>query len=163
MSFVTVRVTTYLRTGEDVFIPFSEAPERPPEASGDIEGSVELTVDETAVLAKETWDAVDLLWVFLCRLVADFVATGDAVTGYPDQDIEIGLRRIGRPGWVLISCGPTGRDAVRAAAPERDLLEALLAGAEEFFAQLENVAPARPSYTEALETIRAAVGSHPPR
>lgn len=157
---MTVRVTTYLRTADDAFIPFSEAPERPPEASGDIEGSVELTVDGTAVLAKETWDAVDLLWVFLCRLVEDFAANGSATTGYPDQPIEIGLRRIGRPGWVVVSCGaPRGAPAVRVAAEERELLDALLAGAEEFFARLDRIAPARPSYSEALDVIRHAVRS----
>jgi hypothetical protein len=156
---VTIRVVTYLRTAEGSFIPFSEAPARPPETPGDIEGSVELTVDGTAVLTKETWDAVDLLWIFLCRLVKEFVDTGSATTSYPEQQVEIGLRRISRPGWALVSRGTTDHEpAVRAAAPERELLASLLHGAEEFFARLDEVAPPRPSYAEALRVIRAAIG-----
>ncbi len=77
-------------------------------------------------------DDIYALWEAVTETLAEYMEQGEAVCGFPDQPLELTLKRL-TAGNLLYVLGST-----RLAVSEEEFLTAMLAGAMEFFTWTEN-------------------------
>ncbi|WP_372671647.1 hypothetical protein [Amycolatopsis kentuckyensis] len=99
--------------------------------SADLTGVIELTVGQVPLLGP-TWESdIELLWLSLADLVAQYRDHGHAQGGFPDQPADITLEPV-PPELIRITVAG-GEYRQTAVTVEEKLLSALAAGGVEFF------------------------------
>lgn len=116
-----------------------------------IEGAVELTIDDIAMLTRAQVDYVDQLWAYLVNGLDEVVAGRTFTTCFPDMPIEIALRPEGAHVTMSVT---SKRSSATATTSLADLLAAMIPAARTFFARIGPLAPSNaPSYEYVLETL----------
>ncbi|UOX87674.1 hypothetical protein MUY14_39140 [Amycolatopsis sp. FBCC-B4732] len=131
------RVRTVLDFGKRDFrfVDVLDCTELPPKRGvDDPGGAILLTVNGVVLLDEDLYSSIELLWIFVAQLVADYRQDGRAVMSFPDQSIEISLDPVpGKQLRITVAGGELRRTSV---AGEEELLSAITVGGVEFFEKL---------------------------
>lgn len=124
-----IRIANYLRVGPDDFVPFEMVDEVSAELDL-VEGALEMVIDGRVVVDTRHWDYIFPLWAYLAEALCEFRATGVGSLRFPDQPIDIGLRRV--PEGVTVSVRGDGVDRA-AVVSEPEFVQAVRARGANFF------------------------------
>ena len=135
-----VTVRSYLRRKDGSFQPVEEVTRRPSGPDYDIEGAVELTVNGTQLIGQQEWDYVVLLWASIINALEELCLTGAGRAGFPDQPLNL-VFQWQDPQRVLVRYVEGRQELRRATAAREELLAALCAAGERFFARMAELRP----------------------
>ncbi|MFJ9818286.1 hypothetical protein ACIRU3_24060 [Streptomyces sp. NPDC101151] len=119
------------------FIPFGDVAEVQEDIDL-VEGVLEVEIDGISLIKKSEWDYVFPLWCYLSDAVKGLRGTGFAAFQFPDQPIEVSLRRIGQDVEL---CVQVGKSESKAIVAELEFLAAVRARGDEFFRQSLRLSP----------------------
>jgi hypothetical protein len=119
-------IRTLVREGEQ-FVAIEGA--RVPSDAARVDGAIELVVDGLELVTREAWGDVVALWRAVLDGLEDFAVTGAAVIEFPEQPIELRLRR-SRAGGMTVEVDDG--EPRRAAVDEAEFLAAALEAARRF-------------------------------
>ena len=106
------------------------------EAAGEVpdiwrmEGAIELTVGDVAVLGVRHWDVIVPLWANLATALSELRGVGAGSLQFPDQNVEVALTRTSDGVRVSVRGDGSGTEVV---AGEPEFVQAVRARGAEFF------------------------------
>lgn len=110
-----------------------------------IEGAVELTIGGKPVVTQEMWDDIDFLWPMIIKGLEELATRGSASVWFPDQPLELALKRVRRETLSVAVERPvrrTGRRSARrtaAGVEEQNFYAHMIDAGEHFFRRLEEL------------------------
>ncbi|WP_446224173.1 hypothetical protein ACTWPB_02815 [Nocardia sp. IBHARD005] len=129
-----IHIKTFLRDLEEKF--FWPGPNPSPRLGGghpvELQGAIDMRINEIQILDRDTWDCIDELWAYLTSMAIDLKQHGYSRTYFPDQPIEVTFARVGRMD-VKVVCNVGRGDLRSAVVPELELISSLKAAGIEFF------------------------------
>ncbi|MET9345893.1 hypothetical protein [Streptomyces termitum] len=96
-----------------------------------VQGAVELGIDGAEVLTRAEVDTIDALWSLLLTCLGNFLESGHGVLRFPERAYSLTFERAAGRRVVLRFAGPNAKRS--ASGGEREVMDALLSGAAEFF------------------------------
>lgn len=140
-----VQVRSLVRAKNGVFIPLAEVQSDAASRWMFVEGAIELTVRQKAVITTEEWDDIDDLWINITSVVRKICGGEEQAEMYfPDQPIMFRLSRI--QGGMMEVVSEKGNARRRAVAAERDIVTALCRAGISFFGHLISLGAAGNEY-----------------
>jgi hypothetical protein len=128
-------IRTFLRMVDGSF-SLVDACEEIPSDPDYVEGAIEIVVDGKEIVGKREWDCVDQLWAYLATMSKQLRRTGEATISYPDQPIEISLKRQGTYVLIASEAGDQRRSGLVA---EDEFLSVLQGAGEAFFNRMSRL------------------------
>lgn len=125
-----VEVRSYIQAG-DTFVPIAQF-NGPLEDRNYVEGALELIIDGKTVSDISYNDLIDQFWAYIIGCLEKVVAGERGETFWPDQPIKLAFSPI-PANKVLVERSGSSDPDVRVVVDTFDLVDALLAGASEFF------------------------------
>lgn len=144
-----MQIETYLKVGTR-FVPIDHVFDRVTDPDY-VEGSLAVTVGGVKLLTLETWDYVDQLWEYLIDAVASLRSGIEASFFFPDQPIEVRLRRV--QGGRVIEMEVLRRShSIRSSAEAETFVSSMCVAGETFFRKLIQISPTGRESSERLIT-----------
>lgn len=115
-----------------------------------LNGAICLRYYGEILLDMRHWDLVDQLWAYILNVIEDVLQKGEGSTYFPDQPVKFMLRQTSKE-LLLLSIGKS--EVTRNVLPKKELLTALLQGAEQFFTCMINMFSSKCDYSHELDVI----------
>jgi hypothetical protein len=126
-----ISVQTFMKVA-DALVPMAEY-RGPVHDRYYIEGAIEISIDDVAVVPRAYEDYVDQLWAYLARGLVEVAAGRAFTTYYPDMPVEITMQPDGELVALRVGAGKQWREAT---ANRRQLIEAVSRAGIAFFQAL---------------------------
>jgi hypothetical protein len=116
-----------------------------------LSGAILFKYGEQILLDVTLWDLVDQLWAYILNVLESLLRTGKGETYFPDQPVKLQINSISED---LVLYEIEANDHIKVVLPKRELVEALLRGADDFFQSMEKCFEEKCNYEYEIEKIK---------
>jgi hypothetical protein len=113
-----------------------------------IDGAIELTIDGSTLIAKEQWDLIDQLWIYIVNGMESAVNGESYTSSFPDSPTRLSLKPTGTANLIEMTVGEK-----TISHNIQELGDALLDGAANCLEELGRIMKKTDLYQEELQKI----------
>ena len=116
-----------------------------------LDGAISMKYYNENLMDFRLWDLIDQLWAYILNVITEFMEKGEGRTYFPDQPVELMLRKVSNHSLLFTI---VGSKTIKVVLPTDDFLIALLDGAEQFFNCMNDTFSYNCDYSNELNEIK---------